>query len=116
MDYLQTLLTIFWVIGWTARTVAGFRKKFQQFITEENDRRIDETNKRIDETNRRIDDLQLQVLRSNMHNTELPLSERIACGDKYIELWGNGESKLYYEGLKKKYLEILHSNPNGWDG
>lgn len=43
----------------------------------------------------------LAILRLNIMSEEMPLSERVAAGDKYIKLNGNGEVKLKYEKLLK---------------
>ena len=43
----------------------------------------------------------LSILRLTIMSEEMPLSERIAAGDKYIALGGNGE-------VKYKYNEIMN--------
>ncbi len=43
----------------------------------------------------------LSILRLTIMSEEMPLSERIAAGDKYIALGGNGE-------VKHKYQELLN--------
>lgn len=43
----------------------------------------------------------LAILRLNIISEEMPLSERVTAGDKYIKLNGNGEVKLKYEKLLK---------------
>lgn len=44
----------------------------------------------------------LNILRLVIMSEEMPLSERIAAGDKYIELGGNGAVKHKYQELLKK--------------
>lgn len=46
----------------------------------------------------------LNILRLVIMSEEMPLSERIAAGDKYIELGGNG-------AVKHKYHELLEKLP-----
>ena len=41
----------------------------------------------------------LSILRLTIVSTEMPLSERIAAGDKYIKLGGNGAVKHLYKSL-----------------
>ena len=44
----------------------------------------------------------LNILRLVIMSEEMPLSERIAAGDKYIELGGNGAVKHKHQELIKK--------------
>ena len=46
----------------------------------------------------------LATLRLTIMSTEMPLSERISAGDKYIALGGNG-------AVKHKYEELLEQLP-----
>mgnify|MGYP000131508028 FL=1 len=41
----------------------------------------------------------LSILRLTIVSTEMPMSERIAAGDKYIKLNGNGAVKHLYQRL-----------------
>ena len=41
----------------------------------------------------------LSILRLTIMSEEMPISERIAAGDKYIALGGNGEVKHKYNDL-----------------
>jgi hypothetical protein len=129
MDYLQTLITIIWVVAGTARTVSWFWKKIQKFITEETDRRIDETNKRLDDTNRRIEDVATEVLRGNIlnlihhdpHNKQAILLNY----EEYKRKWGNSYIDYVYYEWKKDFLdkdtepikyELLNHEKQKWDG
>ena len=44
----------------------------------------------------------LGILRLTIMSEEMPLEERIAAGDKYIKLGGNGAVKHKYEQLLKQ--------------
>lgn len=44
----------------------------------------------------------LNILRLVIMSEEMPLSERISAGDKYLELGGNGAVKHKYQDLIKK--------------
>lgn len=45
----------------------------------------------------------LAILRLNTVSRDMPISERIIAGQKYIELNGNGDVKKYYEQLLKEH-------------
>ena len=45
----------------------------------------------------------LGIQRLTVMNSEMPLSERLIAGKKYIEGGGNGDVKIYYEDLIKKH-------------
>ena len=47
----------------------------------------------------------LNILRLVIMSEEMPLSERIAAGDKYIDLGGNGAVKHKYQELIKQLEE-----------
>lgn len=55
----------------------------------------------VDEKDKHDRENYLAILRLNIISEEMPLSERVAAGDKYIKLNGNGEVKLKYEKLLK---------------
>lgn len=50
----------------------------------------------------------LNILRLVIMSEEMPLSERIAAGDKYIELGGNGAVKHKYQELLEKLSKEQH--------
>ena len=58
----------------------------------------------IDETNEHSLDNYLSIKRLTIMSHEMPLSERIAAGEKYIKYGGNGE-------VKAKYNELLNLLP-----
>ena len=47
----------------------------------------------------------LAILRLTIMADEIPVSERIVAGDKYIKLGGNGDVKAYYEQFLKEHLK-----------
>lgn len=55
----------------------------------------------VDEKDKHDRENYLAILRLNIISEEMPLSERVAAGDKYIKLNGNGEVKVKYEKLLK---------------
>lgn len=46
----------------------------------------------------------LAILRLTIMNSEMPISERVIAGQKYIKDGGNGDVAAYY----REYLEHLH--------
>ena len=45
----------------------------------------------------------IAILRLTIMSRDMPISERIIAGQKYIELGGNGDVKKYYEQLLKEH-------------
>lgn len=59
------------------------------------------------QVNKRIDKIELEDLKQNIMNEKLPITERLNCGDRYIELGGNGAIKVYVHELKEEYEKVL---------
>lgn len=49
----------------------------------------------------------IHTLKLALFSEELPISERIHAGEKYIELGGNGAGKVLYNKLVKEYTDEL---------
>lgn len=47
----------------------------------------------------------LSILRLTIMSEEIPVSERIIAGDKYIKAGGNGEVKKYYQKMIKDHTK-----------
>ena len=47
----------------------------------------------------------LSILRLTVMNNEMPISERLIAGKKYIDRQGNGDVKHYYEQLVKEHTK-----------
>lgn len=45
----------------------------------------------------------LAILRLTVMSNDMPISERIVAGDKYVRKGGNGDVKHYYEQLIKEH-------------
>ena len=45
----------------------------------------------------------LSILRLTIMSEEMPISERIIAGDKYIKAGGNGDVKKYYQQMIKDH-------------
>lgn len=61
--------------------------------------------KKIDTIDRHQRENYLTTLRLTICSEEIPLEERIAAGDKYVKLGGNGAVKHKYEELIKQLDE-----------
>ena len=47
----------------------------------------------------------LAILRLTVMSNDMPISERLVAGDKYIRKGGNGDVKHYYEQLVKEHTK-----------
>ncbi len=61
--------------------------------------------KKIDTIDRHQRENYLMTLRLTICSEEIPLEERLAAGDKYVKLGGNGAVKHKYEELLKQLDE-----------
>ena len=50
-------------------------------------------------------DQYLSILRLTVMSEEMPISERIIAGDKYVRKGGNGEVKKYYEKMLAEHTK-----------
>ena len=88
--FIASLLTALTVIIATAMKVYKFIRKWEKWVEEQSEHNLDNY---------------LSIKRLTIMSHEMPLSERIAAGDKYIKYGGNGEVKHKYEELLKIYDE-----------
>ena len=49
------------------------------------------------------EDQYLSILRLTIMSEEMPISERIIAGDKYVKKGGNGEVKKYYQKMLEEH-------------
>ena len=47
----------------------------------------------------------LSILRLTVMSPEMPISERLIAGKKYIDAGGNGDVKHYYENLVREHTK-----------
>ena len=52
---------------------------------------------------------EMHIMKLALFNEGLPLVDRIQCGQRYIELGGNGTGKIQYEILKARMENQLES-------
>lgn len=79
-----SVLTALGVIIATAVKVYKFVRKWEIWVEEQREHSLDNY---------------LSIKRLTIMSHEMPLSERIAAGEKYIKYGGNGEVKHKYEEL-----------------
>lgn len=87
---IASVLTALGVIITTAVKVYKFIRKCEKWIEETNEHALDNY---------------LSIKRLTIMSHEMPLSERIAAGEKYIKCGGNGEVKHKYEELISRLPE-----------
>lgn len=50
-------------------------------------------------------DQYLSILRLTIMSEQMPISERIIAGDKYVKKGGNGDVKKYYEKMLEEHTK-----------
>ncbi|MBQ7115865.1 MAG: hypothetical protein IJN94_05565 [Clostridia bacterium] len=81
---IASVLTALGVIVTTAMRVYKFIRKWEKWVEEQSEHALDNY---------------LSIKRLTIMSHEMPLSERIAAGEKYIKYGGNGEVKHKVEEL-----------------
>ena len=87
--FIASVLTALGVIIATAAKVYKFIRKWEKWVEEQSEHALDNY---------------LSIKRLTIMSHEMPLSERIAAGEKYIKYGGNGE-------VKHKVEELLNHLP-----
>ena len=60
---------------------------------------------KVDKLVENYNDQYLSILRLTIFEENLPISERIIAGDKYLKKGGNGDTKKYYENMLKEHTK-----------
>lgn len=60
---------------------------------------------KVDKLVEHDEDQYLSILRLTVMSEEMPISERIIAGDKYVKKGGNGEVKKYYEKMLQEHTK-----------
>ena len=81
---VASLFSALGVIIATAIKIYEFIRKWEKWVEEQSEHSLDNY---------------LSIKRLTIMSHEMPLSERIAAGEKYIKCGGNGEVKHKYEEL-----------------
>lgn len=58
---------------------------------------------KVDKLVEHDEDQYLSILRLTIMSEEMPISERIIAGDKYVKKGGNGEVKKYYQKMLEEH-------------
>ena len=82
--FAASVLTALTVIVVTAVKLYKFIRKWEKWVEEQSEHSLDNY---------------LSIKRLTIMSHEMPLSERISAGEKYIKYGGNGEVKHKYEAL-----------------
>jgi hypothetical protein len=62
---------------------------------------------------KRLDRIEVDILQLKLHDFHLPERERLNAGKRFIDLGGNGGSKVYYEELEAKYRKRVKEKIEG---
>lgn len=87
---IESLLTFLGI--WV--TVRASQKKANQEL-------LDKVNTLVEHD----EDQYLSILRLTIVEENMPISERIIAGDKYIKKGGNGDVKKYYQRMLKEHTK-----------
>ena len=60
---------------------------------------------KVDKLVEHDEDQYMSILRLTIMNSEMPISERIIAGDKYVKKNGNGDVKKYYQRMLKEHTK-----------
>ena len=60
---------------------------------------------KVDKLVEHDEDQYLSILRLTIMSENMPISERIIAGDKYVKKGGNGEVKQYYQKMLEEHTK-----------
>lgn len=60
---------------------------------------------KVDKLVEHDEDQYLSILRLTIMSEEMPVTERIIAGEKYVKKGGNGEVKKYYQKMLKEHTK-----------
>lgn len=60
---------------------------------------------KVDKLVEHDEDQYLSILRLTIMSEEMPITERIIAGEKYVKKGGNGEVKKYYQNMLKEHTK-----------
>ena len=67
--------------------------------------KVNEVAEKVDTLVQHDKDQYLSILRLTIMSEEMPVSERIIAGDKYIKHGGNGDVKKYYQKMLEEHTK-----------
>lgn len=66
---------------------------------------VKELEKKVDKLIKDNEEQHTDILRLTIFEDNLPISERIIAGDKYLRKGGNGDTKKYYQQMLKEHTK-----------
>lgn len=78
--------------------VSAIQKKRGKTTTQE--AHLAEIDKKLDKMQKHQDEQYLSILRLTIMSEEMPMSERLIAGKKYVDLGGNGDVKQFLHQLE----------------
>lgn len=69
------------------------------------EQKVDSMGKKVDQLVEHDEDQYLSILRLTIMSEDMPVSERIIAGDKYVKKGGNGEVKKYYQKMLAEHTK-----------
>ena len=103
MSWYDALLWLATLIGAISAIVVAVRKALKPFSIAKIE--IASISKKVDKLIEHDHEQYLSILRMTLMSPEIPISERIIAGDKYIKAGGNGDCKHYYFELLKEHTK-----------
>lgn len=61
--------------------------------------------RKVDKLVEHDEDQYLSILRLTIMSEDMPISERIIAGDKYVKKGGNGDVKRYYQKMLEEHTK-----------
>ena len=103
MSWYDALLWLGTLIGAITAIVVAVKKTVKPFKDARSE--IEETSKNVKKLMEHDKEQYLSILRLTLMSPDVPISERIIAGDKYIKAGGNGDCKHYYFELLKEHTK-----------
>lgn len=103
MSWYDALLWLGTLIGAITAIVVAVKKAVKPFKDAHSE--IEETSKNVKKLMEHDKEQYLSILRLTLMSPDVPISERIIAGDKYIKAGGNGDCKHYYFDLLKEHTK-----------
>ena len=103
MSWYDALLWLGSLIGAITAIVVAVKKAVKPFKDARLE--IEETSKNVKKLMEHDKEQYLSILRLTLMSPDVPISERIIAGDKYIKAGGNGDCKHYYFDLLKEHTK-----------
>lgn len=103
MNWYDALLWLGTLIGAITAIVVAVRKSIKPFADAKKE--ITDISKNVETLIDHDKEQYLSILRLTLMSPEIPISERIIAGNKYIKEGGNGDCKHYYFDLLKEHTK-----------